>query len=200
MGHAEPSGALEHNRSLATNRRDPFAAIPAIENDHAATVSVIVDTPKGSRNKYKWDEKLGLFKLGHVLSVGASFPYNFGFIPGTRGEDGDALDVLVLMDDPAFVGCLVPSRLIGVIEAKQTQQKRIFRNDRLIAVAAESHEHHDVRLLDEVGDNLLREIEHFFVSYNIMRGRRFEPTGRAGPARALALVRDGLEERRDRHG
>ena len=118
MGHAEASGSLGQNRSVAADRRDPFAAIPAIENDHAATVSVIVDTPKGSRNKYKWDEKLGLFKLGHVLSVGASFPYNFGFIPGTRGEDGDALDVLVLMDDPAFVGCLVPSRLIGVIEAK----------------------------------------------------------------------------------
>jgi len=80
MAHSEASGAVAYKRSSAGERRDPFAAIPAIENDHAATVSVIVDTPKGSRNKYKWDEKLGLFKLGHVLSVGASFPYNFGFI------------------------------------------------------------------------------------------------------------------------
>ena len=198
MGHYDASGALGHDVSARAARREPFAPIRAIEDDAAATVSVIVDTPKGSRNKYKYDETLGLYKLAHVLPVGASFPYNFGFIPGTLAEDGDPLDVLVLMDDAAFVGCLVPSRLIGVIQAKQTEKKRTFRNDRLIAVAAESHDHHDVRSLDEIGDNLIREIEHFFVSYNTMRGRRFEPTGRAGPARALALVRDGLVEQPER--
>ncbi len=198
MGHSDASEALGHDASTRAARRDPFAPIPAIDDDAAATVSVIVDTPKGSRNKYKYDEKLGVYKLEHVLPVGACFPYNFGFIPGTLAEDGDPLDVLVLMDDAAFVGCLVRSRLIGVIHAKQ-EKKRSFRNDRLIAVAAESHDHHDVRSLDEIGDNLIREIEHFFVSYNTMRGRRFEPTGRAGPARALALVRDGLVERPERH-
>src|SRR6185369_16166065 len=199
MAHSEVSGSLARERSSTRDHRDPFAAIAPITDDHAAIVSVVIDTPKGSRNKYKWDEKLGLYKLAHVLPVGASFPYNFGFIPGTLGEDGDPLDVLVLMDDAAFVGCFVPSRLIGVIQAKQTEKKRSFRNDRLIAVAAESHDHHDVRALGEVGDNLIREIEHFFVSYNTMRGRVFEPTGRAGPARALALVRDGLVERPERH-
>src|SRR5437764_15464112 len=84
-------------------------------------VHVIVDTPKGSRNKFKYDEELGLFKLSGVLPAGAVFPFDFGFVPATLGGDGDALDVLLLMDEPAFVGCLVEVRLIGVIEAEQTE-------------------------------------------------------------------------------
>ncbi len=84
-------------------------------------MNVIIDTPKGSRNKFAWDKNRTLFELSGVLPAGAIFPYDFGFIPGTLGEDGDALDVLVLMDEPAFCGCLVRSRLLGVIEAKQTE-------------------------------------------------------------------------------
>src|SRR4028119_2143117 len=101
-----------------------------------------VETPEGSRNKFDFDEELGLFKLGGVLPAGAVFPFDFGFVPATRGGDGDPLDVLVLMDEPAFVGCLVPARLIGVIEAEQTERDgETARNDRLIAVAANSHAH-----------------------------------------------------------
>ncbi len=89
-------------------------------DEESEELNVIIDTPKDSRNKYKYDEKLGLFKLSGVLTVGHFFPFDFGFIPQTLGGDGDALDVLVLMDEPAFVGCLVRSRLVGVIEAEQT--------------------------------------------------------------------------------
>src|ERR1700704_2993480 len=81
-------------------------------------INAIIDTPKGSRNKFKFDEKIGMFKLGGALPVGAVFPFDFGYIPSTRGGDGDPLDILILMDEPAFVGCLVPARLIGVIEAE----------------------------------------------------------------------------------
>src|SRR5437763_17168890 len=84
-------------------------------------LNVIVDTPKGSRNKFKYDAKKGIFKLAGVLPLGASFPFDFGYIPSTKGEDGDQLDVLMLMDEPAFCGCLVPAKLIGVIEAQQTE-------------------------------------------------------------------------------
>src|SRR5919107_916909 len=107
-------------------------------DEETGDLHVVIDTPKDSRNKYKFDEKLGVFKLGGVLPVGAFFPFDFGYIPNTRGGDGDPLDVLVLMDEPAFVGCLIPSRLIGVIEADQTEGGRTLRNDRLIAVAAHS--------------------------------------------------------------
>jgi inorganic pyrophosphatase len=101
----------------------------------------------------------------------------------------------VLMDDSAFVGCLVAARLIGVIEAEQTERDgKTERNDRLIAVAAESHNHRDVRSLDQISNNLLDEIEHFFTSYNEMKGKQFKPTGRHGPDRAKVLVEEGAEQ------
>jgi inorganic pyrophosphatase len=157
-------------------------------------VNVIIETPKGSRNKFKYDEELGLFKLSGVLPAGASFPFDFGYVPSTRGEDGDPIDVLVLMDEPAFAGCLVPARLIGVIEADQTEDGQTERNDRLIAVAAESHTHHDVRRLDQISDNLVTEIEHFFVSYNTIKGKEFKPIGRYGPDRARKLIEEGMTQ------
>src|SRR5947209_6647874 len=130
------------------------------DTDH---LLVIVDTPKGSRNKFAWDEKRELFELSGVLPAGAVFPYDFGFIPSTRGGDGDPLDVLILMDEPAFTGCLVECRLLGLIEADQTEKGETDRNDRLIAVSANSRTHADLKSLDDLNEKLLDEIEHFFV-------------------------------------
>ena len=157
-------------------------------------LNVIIETPKGSRNKYNYDEKLGLFKLGGVLTSGASFPFDFGFVPSTVGGDGDPLDVLVLMDEPAFAGCLVHTRLVGVIEAEQTERDgETTRNDRLIGVAADARLHTRVRTLEHLGSTLLEEIEHFFVSYNQIKGKNFNPLGRFGPKRALELVEEGMK-------
>ena len=155
-------------------------------------LNVIIEAPRGSRNKYAYEPDDGLFLLQGVLPAGASFPFDFGFIPSTLGEDGDPLDVLVLMDAPAFPGCLVPSRLVGCIEAEQTERDgERMRNDRLIAVAAKSRTHRDVKSLDDLNDTLLEEIEHFFVSYNEIRGKKFEPLGRVGPEGALEKVKEG---------
>jgi len=162
--------------------------------DEHGDLHVIVDTPKGNRNKFKFEEKLNLFSLGGVLPSGAVFPFDFGFIPSTRGEDGDALDVLILMEEPAFVGCLVRCRLLGVIEAEQTEKGQTFRNDRLIAVAAKSHVHKDVGKLGDVSDQLLEEIEHFFESYNKARGKLFKPLRRSGPDAARKLVEQATEK------
>src|SRR5918993_2443763 len=123
-----------------------------LEAFHDDELNVVIETPKGSRNKYEYDEKLGLFKLGGVLPAGASFPFDFGFIPSTLGGDGDPLDVLVLMDEPAFAGCLVITRLIGVVEAEQTERDgETTRNDRLVGVAAESRLLGRVRTLEALG-------------------------------------------------
>nr|MDQ3622507.1 inorganic diphosphatase [Verrucomicrobiota bacterium] len=94
-------------------------------------VNAIVDTPRGSQNKFKYDEESGLFMLGGAMPAGVVFPFEFGFIPSTAGGDGDPLDLLILMDAPTFVGCLVRARLIGVIEAEQTENGKTLRNDRL---------------------------------------------------------------------
>jgi inorganic pyrophosphatase len=157
-------------------------------------LNVVIETPKGSRNKYNYDEKLRLFKLGGVLPSGASFPFDFGFVPSTVGGDGDPLDVLVLMDEPAFTGCLVRTRLVGVVEAEQTERDgETTRNDRLVGVAADSRLLGRVRTLESLGPELIEEIEHFFVSYNDIKGKVFEPLGRHGPARALKLVEEGMK-------
>jgi inorganic pyrophosphatase len=173
---------------------DPFTSLPPFDED-TGDLNAIVDTPKHSRNKYEYDEKLRLFKLAGVLPAGAYFPFDFGYVPSTLGKDGDPLDVLILMDEPAFVGCLVPARLIGVIEAEQTERDGdTGRNDRLIAVAANSHAHKEVRSLEDISDTLVDEIEHFFVSYNEAKGKQFKPLGRYGPARARQLVERGIQQ------
>jgi inorganic pyrophosphatase len=167
-----------------------FDELPA-RDPETELLNVVVDTPKGSRNKYKWDERCRLWRLRKVLPLGASFPFDFGFLPSTRGGDGDPLDVLILMDEPSFPGCVVSARLIGVLEAKQTQKGKTERNDRLVAVVETELNPPAFRSLAELDRHRLDEIEHFFVSYNEMEGRRFEPLGRRGPAAALRLVRRG---------
>jgi inorganic pyrophosphatase len=167
---------------------DPFETLSPFDPE-TDDLHVIIDTPKGSRNKFSWDDQKKLFTLAGVLPAGAIFPYDFGFIPKTKGEDGDALDVLVLMDEPAFTGCLVPARLLGVIAAKQTEKGKTMRNDRLLAVATGSHTHDHLRSIAEIEPRVLDEIEHFFVSYNSAKGKKFRPLGRFGPVRARALVR-----------
>jgi inorganic pyrophosphatase len=172
--------------------RDPIKVPAFAAKSH--DVNAIVDTPQGSQNKFKYDEESGLFMLGGAMPAGVTFPFEFGFIPSTRGGDGDPLDLLILMDAPTFVGCLVRSRLIGVIVAEQTQQGKTERNDRLIAVAVQSRRQENLRELREVPKQLLAEIEHFFVSYNEIKGKKFKPLGRYGSARALALVRKGVKD------
>ena len=151
-------------------------------------LNVVIETPKGCRNKYTFDFELKSYKLKTVLPQGAVFPFDFGSIPGTVAEDGDPLDVLLLMDEPAFTGCLVHGRVLGVIEAEQTRKGKTERNDRLIAVAAESHTHASLKSLLELEPKLVDEIEHFFVSYNKARGKEFKPIARKGPASATRLI------------
>jgi len=133
--------------------------------------------------------KRNAYVLKSVLAQGALFPFDFGSIPGTKGKDGDPLDALVLMDEPAFCGCLIESRLIGVIEAEQSEDGKTERNDRLIAVAAKSQIHADIKSLSDLSPALLKEIEHFFISYNQERGKQFRPLGRFGPKRAEQWVK-----------
>ena len=174
---------------------NPISKLSPFDRE-SGDLNVIIDTPQGSRNKFSWDEKLQLFELSGVLPAGAVFPYDFGFIPNTRGGDGDPLDVLVLMDEPAFTGCLVRSRLLGVIEAAQTKKGKTERNDRLIAVASNSRIHADLKSITDLNPKLLDELEHFFVSYNEVKGKKFKPLGRFGTDRARKLVKESQRVKR----
>jgi inorganic pyrophosphatase len=147
-------------------------------------LNVVVDTPKGSRNKYKFDEQHSQWRLSKVLPLGFCFPYDFGFLPSTKSEDGDPLDVLLLMDEPTFPGCIVPARLIGVLEAKQTGDGKTVRNDRLVAVVETRYNPVEYYSLEDVNRHRLDEIEQFFVAYNGLEGREFKLLGRRGVGHA----------------
>src|SRR6201997_4325920 len=160
-------------------------------------VNVVIETPRGCQNKFDFDPDLKVFILKKTLPMGTVFPFDFGFVPGTLGEDGDPLDVLVVMDEPTAPGAVVPCRLLGVIEATQrpihdTRSPRGKRNDRLIAVADKSHRHAHCRTLRDLGGGVLTEMERFFVFYNEQKGVRFTPQGRAGAAAARRLVTQGM--------
>src|SRR4051812_35464311 len=91
---------------------------------------MVIETPRGSRNKYKFDEKAGVFRLHSILPMGLTFPFDFGFVPGTKGDDGDPVDILLLTAEPALIGTVVSVRPIGIVRIQQEQE----RNDRVIAV------------------------------------------------------------------
>jgi inorganic pyrophosphatase len=157
-------------------------------------LNAVIETPMGSHAKYSYDPATRLFKLSTILPAGAVFPYNFGFVPSTRGADGDPLDVLVMMDAAAHPGCLIPSLLIGVIEAEQTEKNgKSERNDRLIAVASHCPTYGQVQSIDELCGQLVAQIEYFFVAYNKVHGKKFKPLGRHGPKRAQRLVQLGID-------
>lgn len=153
----------------------------------------IIETPKGRRNKFDYDLESGLFELGGTLPEGMTFPFDFGFIPSTLGEDGDALDVLVLMEEPTHVACLLRVRIIGVIEAEQTQDGKTEINNRLLAVSVHSYSHENVTSVKELAPSLVKQLEEFFVSYNKLHGKKFKVTNLGGPRRALALIRQGIK-------
>jgi inorganic pyrophosphatase len=177
---------------MAKNSTSAFDKLTAYDKE-TGDLNVVIETPKGSRNKYSYDEKLGIFVLKGVLTAGHSFPYDFGYIPQTLGGDGDPLDVLLLMDEPAFAGCLVHARLVGVIEAEQTElDGKVERNDRLIAVAADSQTHSDIKSLNDLNQTLVDQIEHFFISYNEAKGKKFESLGRFGAIKAKKVVEEGI--------
>ncbi|OON71129.1 inorganic diphosphatase [Hymenobacter sp. CRA2] len=154
---------------------------------------VVIETPKGSRNKLAYDPELGLYKLMGVLPEGSVFPYDFGFVPSTLGDDGDPLDVLLLMDAPTYPGVIIEARLIGVLEAEQPEDGQPQRNDRLLAVAAESRQHKHVRDIHDLTPQLLHEIEHFFSSYNQAKGQPFRILHRSGKKRAEELVHQATQ-------
>lgn len=154
-------------------------------------LQVVVETPRGSRNKYSFDAEQRVYSLKSVLPAGMTFPYDFGFLPRTLGEDGDPLDVLLLMDEPAFPGVVVPARLVGVILGEQMDGKDKVRNDRLVAVAEGSHSYAKTKKLKDLPKRWVKEVEEFFVNYHGMEGKKYKLLGTKGAEAAMGLIKVG---------
>ncbi|PYV64769.1 MAG: inorganic pyrophosphatase [Acidobacteria bacterium] len=157
-------------------------------------VQVVIETPKGSRNKYKFEPNLSSFKLSKVLPDGMVFPYDFGFVPSTQAADGDPIDVLLLIDEPAFPGCVIESRLIGVIEGEQAEEGATERNDRLVAVATENHTYSRLNDLSQLNPKLVEEISQFFVNYHELQGSKFKVLGVRGAKQAARLLKKAIRK------
>ena len=188
---------MAKRKSRARSLADP-EHLSATDRD--GKIQVVIETPKGSRNKYAFDEEQKVFTLSKVLPAGMAFPYDFGFIPSTKAEDGDPTDVLVLMDEPAFAGCVLKCRVIGVIEGQQGKKKKGERNDRIIAIEEANHSYAHVHHVKELGKKFVRELEEFFVNYHDMQGKKYRIIGIKGPAEAKHRVEDGIKSARKRKG
>jgi inorganic pyrophosphatase len=157
--------------------------------DGDGDVRIVIETPRGSRSKYSYDPECDCMQLSTVLPEGMVFPYDFGFIPSTLGEDGDPLDILVLMEASVIPGCVVRARLVGAIEAEQKEKgEGWMRNDRLIAIATHAQTYDNAKKLSDLRPHLLDEIKEFFVSYNKLRDRKFRTTHDASPDKARKLI------------
>src|SRR5690242_7531685 len=133
--YPQPVGThCDGREAMPKARSGPLSRLPSFDDE--GNVHAIVEATRGSRNKFKYEPNARIFLLDSVLPAGATFPFDFGFVPSTKGEDGDPIDVLILMDESAFVGAVVPARLVGAIQAEQTEEGETFRNDRLISVAS----------------------------------------------------------------
>jgi inorganic pyrophosphatase len=164
-----------------------YSKIPTFKKD---LVQVIIETPQGSTHKYTYNPELDVFVLKKTMPVGSSFPFDFGFIPNTLGEDGDPLDVLVIMNEPAYPGCLVPCRLLGVLEANQTERDgKEMRNDRIVAVPDSSVMYADIKQLSDLGKSMEDQISKFFINYNEQVGKKFNPIQWSNAEKAMELVK-----------
>ena len=159
----------------------------------AHTCRAVVETPKGARSKYDFEPDLQAFQLKGLLPEGMVFPLDFGFIPSTLGEDGDPLDIMVLADEPGVVGAVVEVRLVGVIEANQTEGDSTLRNDRLIGVATVSRLYERVQAVKDLGDDFTQHLCEWWIQYNDLKDKRFEVIMVGGPDEAVRCVQGGMQ-------
>ena len=155
------------------------------------TITVVVETPKGSAQKYDYDEKNKWFQLKKILPAGMVFPFDFGFIPGTKGEDGDPLDIIVISELKSFPGCVMECRVIGAIVAEQTEKGKTVRNDRFLAIPEVSQLFANIKSIKDLPEDIVEEIEKFFMNYNELANKKFKPLERMDASKALKLIKTG---------
>jgi inorganic pyrophosphatase len=168
---------------------DPPRLKPIDEQDKQL-LRVVIETPKGSHNKFAFDAEQHVFHLKKVLPAGMAFPYDFGFVPSTLAEDGDPVDVLVLMDEPAFPGCVLSCRPVGVIEGEQKSKEGKHRNGRILAVEKSAHSFAQVKTVEDLGKQFQLELEEFFVNYHRLESGEYRVLAMKGPNQVRKLVRN----------
>ena len=168
--------------------RPNFSDVTA-EAGASGVVHAVIEIAKGRRSKFELDKKTGLFRLDRYLFSSSHYPGDYGFVPQTLAEDGDALDVLVMVNEPTFSGCLIETRVVGMF---QMQDRRV--NDfKLLGVPHRDPLFADYRDLTDVPPHFLREVEHFFATYKQLEGLQVDTGGWVDLTAALAEVQESIK-------
>ena len=152
-------------------------------------VHAVVETPRGSAAKLKFDAKLKAFTLAKPLLVGLTYPYDWGFVPSTKAEDGDPLDALIIHDAGTYPGLVLTCRPIGVLEIAQISKKTRERNDRIFLLPTKSDFESDLQDVRDFTDRMKDELQKFFEATDALDDKRLDFWGWRGPKAALKLIK-----------
>jgi inorganic pyrophosphatase len=155
-------------------------------------VTVFVEIPTGSRNKYEYDPRTDRIVLDRMLFTSMRYPADYGFIEGTLGGDGDALDALVFVGEPTFPGCRIHARPIGLFRMRDEKGP----DEKILCVPLRDPTWSNVRDLADLNENLLNEIEHFFAVYKVLEDKEVSTQGFGTRAEALAVISEAVERAR----
>lgn len=161
-----------------------------------ASINCIVETPKGSNVKYDYEPELACFEFNKILPAGLVFPFDFGFIPGTIGGDGDPLDVIIISEaTTAFPGCVIKCRIIGGLQARQRERNgETMRNDRYIAIPDTSFLYKHINEVNDLPPEILDQLQSFFINYNEQAGKTFKPIAWIRTAKAIKAIDKSFEQ------
>lgn len=153
------------------------------------TLDVIVEIPKGSRNKYEYDEEKGLIRYDRMIFSSMHYPSDYGFVPDTLGEDGDPLDALVLVTEPTFPGCIIEVRPIGLFRMRDEKGN----DEKIVCVPTSDPIWNKYYNLNEINEHLIQEIEHFFQVYKDLEKKKVGIEGWGDKQEALDIIKASQE-------
>jgi inorganic pyrophosphatase len=168
-----------------------FLNLPAFTE--SGDVQVVVETPRGSRAKFAYDPKLEAFILRKSLLIGLTYPHDWGFVPSTKADDGDPLDIMVLHDAATFPGLLVTCRVIGILQIEQKSKNKSERNDRLFAVPRRSHSEQALEDVRDLTKPIQEELEKFFIATDELEDKRLDIIGWKGPKAGMQAIKDAAK-------
>jgi inorganic pyrophosphatase len=166
-----------------------FKDLP-IGEQYPNIINAVVEIPKGAKNKYEYDVKLGVFRLDRVLYSSMHYPEAYGFVPSTLWDDGDPLDILIFIDQPLFTGVVVEVKPIGILRMEDEKGP----DDKLLSIAVNDPTYRNITDVNEVPEHLLVEIEHFFTSYKLLENKHVRSFGWDNAVQAVEAVKHGFQQ------
>ncbi len=168
-----------------------FINLPTFTKD--GDIYVVVETPRGSRAKFAYDPKLKAFTLTKSLLTGLTYPHDWGFVPSTKADDGDPMDMMLVHDAATFPGLVITCRVIGILQIEQKSDGKTERNDRLFAVPRRSHSEQDLRDVRELSKPVQQELEKFFIATDELEDKKLVILGWKGPKAGVQAIKEAAK-------